>query len=169
MTQSNTTTQMTRVKGYRVKDGREESKGNLPIQKRGRYKKINAPLHHHSTVTEYGCGYAHLISNSDVFFSFDLTTRSTSLNNQNYNEYQQFLYDTISGLLLKGMNYKEIADWLNDNGYKTLRGKKFRNNHTHSIMKKRKLSNERFSETYPTEFSNCSLEVYDKSILNQVM
>ena len=39
-------------KDYRVKDGGEESKGNLPIQKRGRYNKINAPLHHHSTVTE---------------------------------------------------------------------------------------------------------------------
>ena len=63
----------------------------------------------------------------------------------------------------------QISDWLNDNGYKKLKGKKFRNNHTHSIVKKRKLSDERFSKTYPTEFSNFSLEVYDKRILNQVM
>jgi len=109
------------------------------------------------------------MTDNDLHFTFDLTTRSTSLSQPYYNEYQHFLHDTISDLLLKGMNYKEIADWLNDNGYKTLRGKKFRNNHTHSIMKKRKLSDERFSKTYPTEFSNCSLEVYDKSILNQVM
>ena len=122
----------------------------------------------YSTVTQRTCGYALLMSNSDLFFSFDLTTRSTSLNNQNYNEYQQFLYDTISGLYLNGMNYKEIADWLNDNGYKTLRGKRFRNAHTHSIVKKKRLSIDKFSKTYPTEFSNCSLEVYDKSILNQV-
>jgi hypothetical protein len=66
------------------------------------------------------------------------------------------------------MNYKEIADWLNDNGYKTLRGKRFRNAHTHSIVKKKRLSIDKFSKTYPTEVSNCSLEVYDKSILNQV-
>jgi len=113
------------------------------------------------------CGYALLISNSDLFFSFDLTTRSSSLNNQNYNEYQQFLYNTISDLLLKGMNYQEIADWLNDNGYKTLRGKRFRNAHTHSIIKKKKRSNERFDTTYPSELSNPSLEIYDKTLLNE--
>ena len=39
-------------KGYKVKEGKEELKGNLPIPKRGRYNKINAPLHHHSTVTD---------------------------------------------------------------------------------------------------------------------
>ena len=38
-------------KGYKFKEGKEELKGNLPIPKRGRYNKINAPLHHHSTVT----------------------------------------------------------------------------------------------------------------------
>ena len=108
------------------------------------------------------------MTDNDLNFTFDLVTRSSSLNNQNYNEYQQFLYDTISELLLKGMNYKEIADWLNENGYTTLRGKKFRNNHTHSIMKKKRLSNKIFSRTNPSEFSNCSIEVYDKSILNQV-
>ena len=46
------------------------------------------------------------------------------------------------------MNFKEIADWLNENGYKTLRGKSFRNNHTHSIIKKKRSSDERFSKTY---------------------
>ena len=40
-------------KGYKVKKGKEELKGNLPIPKRGRYNKINAPLHHHSTVTDF--------------------------------------------------------------------------------------------------------------------
>lgn len=36
------------------------------------------------------------------------------------------------------MNFKEIADWLNENGHLTPRGNKFRNNHVHSIAKKRK-------------------------------
>jgi len=59
-------------------------------------------------VTELGGKYALLMKDSDVFFSFDLTTRSTSLSQRYYNEYQHFLHDTISGLLLKEMNYKEI-------------------------------------------------------------
>ena len=120
-------------------------------------------------MTQLWCRGGYSIKDTDLLFSFDLVTRSSSLNQQYYTEYQHLLYDIITERLGEGMNYQEVADWLNDNGYKTLRGKKFRNNHTHSIMKKRKLSNERFSKTYPTEFSNCSLEVYDKSILNQVM
>ena len=36
------------------------------------------------------------------------------------------------------MNDVQIANWLNDNGHKTPRGNTFRNNHVHSIAKKRK-------------------------------
>ncbi len=39
-------------KGYRVKKGKEELKGNLPIKKGGRVSKKNPPSHHHSTVTD---------------------------------------------------------------------------------------------------------------------
>ena len=38
-----------------------------------------------------------------------------------YSEYQQFLYDTITDLREKGWNYRQIADWLNQNDYKTPR------------------------------------------------
>ena len=36
------------------------------------------------------------------------------------------------------MNDVQIANWLNENGYISLRGNTFRNNHVHSIAKKRK-------------------------------
>ena len=98
---------------------------------------------------ESGGEYALLINDSDVFFLFDLTTRSSSLKKQNYTDYQQFLYDTILEKLDKGMNYKEIVEWLNDNVYKTVRGSKFKNNHTHSIVKKKKLNNYRHTKTFP--------------------
>ena len=65
------------------------------------------------------------------------------------------------------MNYKEIADWLNERGIKTARGKKFRNAHTHSILKKKRLSDERFQQTFPSQISNCSIEHFDKSVINQ--
>ena len=38
----------------------------------------------------------------------------------------------------KGNNDVQIANWLNDNGHKKPRGNIFRNNHVHSIAKKRK-------------------------------
>ena len=107
------------------------------------------------------------MSNSDVNFTFDLITRSPSLKPRFYNTYQTFLYNTISGLLDKGMNYKQIADWLNDNGYKTLRGSKFRNAHTHSIIQKKRMSDSRYSKTYPSQLNNCSIEVIDKTLINQ--
>ena len=103
-----------------------------------------------------------MISNSDV--NFDLVTRSSSLNKQFYSEYQQFLYDTISEQLDKGMNYKQIAEWLNDNGYKTARGHSFRNNHTHSIIKKKRISDQKHNEKYPSSLENCSIEITDKRL-----
>ena len=120
----------------------------------------------YSTVTKGRYRCANLINNSDLFFSFDLTTRSTGLNKPHYTEYQYFLHDTISDLFDKGMNFKEIADWLNDNGYKTPRGKKFRNGHTHSIIKKKKISDNKFSAEYLSEIKNCSLDCFEKTLIN---
>ena len=110
------------------------------------------------------CGGALNIKDAELFFTFDLITRSSSLNKQFYSTYQYFIHDIISDKLDKGMNYKEIADWLNDNGYTTTRGKKFRNAHTHSIIKKKKKSDEKHNRLYPSSLTNCSLEVTDKSL-----
>ena len=121
----------------------------------------------YSTVTEQRCGYASLITDNDLFFSFNLTTRSNSLNNKFYSQYQYFLYNTISNLFDKGMNHKQIADWLNTRDIKTPRGHKFSNAHSHSILKKKKLSDDKFQTVYPSEISNCSLEHFDKSVMNQ--
>ena len=52
--------------------------------------------------------------------------------------YQQSLYDKITSLREKGMNFVQIANWLNTKGYKTPRGRIFRNNHVQSIVKKRR-------------------------------
>ena len=67
-------------------------------------------IQNYSTVTESGGEYAFLINDSDVFFSFDLTTSSSSLNKQNYTDYQQFLYDTILEKLDKEMNISLFLD-----------------------------------------------------------
>ena len=120
----------------------------------------------HSTVSFVRCGWVFPITDNDLHFTFDLITRSSSLNHQYYSEYQTLIHYIISDKLDKGMNYKEIADWLNDNEYSTVRGKRFRNAHTHSIVKKKKMSDERHNRMYPSSLTNCSLEVTDKRIVN---
>ena len=120
----------------------------------------------YSTVSFVRCGGALNIKDAELFFTFDLITRSSSLNKQFYSTYQYFIHDIISDKLDKGMYYKEIADWLNDNGYTTTRGKKFRNAHTHSIIKKKKKSDEKHNRLYPSSLTNCSLEVTDKRLVN---
>ncbi len=84
-----------------------------------------------------------------------------------YSEYQQFLYDTIMRLLKDGYNYKQIADWMNENGYKTPRGKKFRNAHAHFIVKKKKVRDVTVNKIYEPIISNFSLQFIDRTLVNE--
>jgi DNA invertase Pin-like site-specific DNA recombinase/DNA-binding transcriptional MerR regulator len=153
-------------KGYQVSKGKDEVEQNIPIQKLWNKKGNLPPLHHHSTVSFVRCRGGSLIEDTSLYFTFDLITRSSSLNHQYYSEYQTLIHDIISDKLDKGMNYKEIADWLNENGYLTVRGKRFRNAHTHSIVKKKKMSDDKHNRMYPSSLTNCSLEVTDKRLVN---
>ena len=55
---------------------------------------------------------------------------------------------------------------MNDNGYKTPRGKKFRNNHAYSIVKKKRIRDVRLSRTYEPKLTDFSLRFIDKTIIN---
>ena len=63
------------------------------------------------------------------------------------------------------MTFDGIADWLNKEGYLTVRGKKFRGAHVHSILKKRLAKEELLNREYSPEWSGFSMEVVDKTIL----
>ena len=63
------------------------------------------------------------------------------------------------------MTFDAIAEWLNTEGYLTVRGKKFKGNHVNSIVKKKRLKDEKLEREYPEEWSDFSLEVVDKTIL----
>ena len=63
------------------------------------------------------------------------------------------------------MTFDAIADWLNKEGYLTVRGKKFRSAHVHSILRKRLAKEELLNREYPTMWSDFSMEVIDKTIL----
>ena len=102
--------------------------------------------------------------NIDAYLIFHLKLRASNLLVAPYTEYQQFLYETISKYLEEGWNYQQIADWLNDNGYKTPRGKKFRNAHAHSIVKKKKIREVRLNRTYEPKLTDFSLRFIDKTV-----
>ena len=102
---------------------------------------------------------------ADVVFNFTLTCRSPALSGNHYSDYQLFLYQTISEHREKGMTFDAIAEWLNEKRYLTLRGKKFRGAHVHSILKKRLAKEELLNREHPPVWSDFSMEVVDKTIL----
>tara|TARA_Y200000002_G_scaffold314516_1_gene272281 strand:- start:570 stop:794 length:225 start_codon:yes stop_codon:yes gene_type:complete len=63
------------------------------------------------------------------------------------------------------MTFDTIADWLNKEGHLTVRGRKFRGAHVHSILKKRLAKEELLNGEYPPVWSDFSMDVVDKTIL----
>ena len=63
------------------------------------------------------------------------------------------------------MTFDAIAEWLNEKRYLTVRGKKFRGAHVHSIIKRKRMRDEKLEREYPEGRSDFYLDVYDKSIL----
>ena len=66
----------------------------------------------------------------------------------------------------KEKTFDKIAEWLNKKGYLSVRGKKFKGNHVHSIVKKKRLKDEKLERVYPEVRSDFSLELVDKTLLN---
>ena len=66
-----------------------------------------------------------------------LTCRSPALTGNYYSDYQLFLYQTITEHREQGLTFDAIAEWMNKEGYLTVRGKRFRGAHVHSILRKR--------------------------------
>ena len=63
------------------------------------------------------------------------------------------------------MTFDAIADWLHNKGYLTVRGKKFRGVHAHSILKKRLTKEEILNRECPPVWSGFGMQVVDKTIL----
>ena len=106
-------------------------------------------------------------NDADAYLCFHLKLRASHLLVAPYSDYQEFLYQTISKHLEMGWNYQQSADWLNDNGYTTPRGKRFGNAHTHSIVKKKNIREVRITKFYEPELTDFQLRFVDKTILNQ--
>ena len=102
---------------------------------------------------------------ADLTFNFTLTCHTPALTGNHYSEYQLFLYQTISEHREQGLTFDAIAEWLNKEGYLTVRGKQFRGAHVHSILKKRLAREESLKREHPPVWSDFNMEVVDKTIL----
>ncbi len=118
----------------------------------------------YSTVAFVRCNDA--LIPADVVFKFTLTSRSPALTGNYYSDYQFFLYQTITEQREKGKTFDQIAEWLNKKNYLSVRGKKFKGNHVHSIVKKKRLKDEKLERQYPEVWSDFGLEVVDKTLVN---
>jgi len=114
-------------------------------------------------VTDLGGGGA--VEKADTFFCFTITYRTPTLSGNYYTEYQFYLYETILELREKGLTFNRIADHLNKKKILSVGGKKFRGSHVHSIIKRKRMRDEKLRKKYPEVRSNFYLDVYDKSIL----
>ena len=103
--------------------------------------------------------------NADVIFNFSIKYGRPPFSVPQYSQYQFFLYETITAHRERAKTFDQIAEWLNGKGYLSVRGKKFRGAHVHSIVKKKRLKDEKLEREYPEKWSDLSLEVVSKSIL----
>ena len=117
----------------------------------------------YSTVAKGRCNEGFPVA--DLTFNFTLTCHSPALTGNYYFDYQLFLYQTITEHREKGSTFDAIAEWLNKEGYLTVRGKQFKGTHVHSILKKRLEKEELLKREYPPIWSDFSMEVVDKTIL----
>lgn len=79
-----------------------------------------------------------------------------------YSPYQQQLFDLITSKYdHEGCNFKQVSDWLNANGYKTPRGKTFKENHVWSIYKKKNRSIQRFSREFEPAITDIGIDIVD--------
>ena len=107
-----------------------------------------------------------VLHNTLIYLTFDLDLRSSQLWIAPYSDKQHKLYHRIADLRKEGLNYQEIADWLNDTDHKTTRGKTFRNAHVHSIMKKKQIRDERLSRESKMTISNFNIKFEDMTLIN---
>ena len=66
------------------------------------------------------------------------------------------------------MTFNQIADHLNKKKILSVRGKLFRDAHVHSIIKRKRMRDEKLEREYPEVRSNFYLDVYDKSIIKKL-
>ena len=114
---------------------------------------INAPLG--STLLSRN------MSNMWGFLCFEVEVTSYQLWNTNYSPYQSYLHDRVKKLKSEGLGYRRIANKLNEEGLKTVRGKVFVGASIHSILKKKSMRDGRINHKFEKKISAFRFEYSD--------
>ena len=72
---------------------------------------------------------------------FTVTLRTSHLWHSHFSDYHELLSKTIKREHASRMGSRNITHWLNEHGYKTLRGHEFQNAHVFSLLKKQARDN----------------------------
>ena len=100
-----------------------------------------------------------------VFISFTVKNTAPCPKKIRYSPYQQVLWKIIRDKHNTGMGYRRISDWLNEHGYKTLRGHEFKNTHVFSILKKKRIADERMIKRFEQKIENLKFTIKKKLLI----
>ena len=101
-----------------------------------------------------------------VFLSYKINIHSGSLWNSPISNYQLKVYKEIKKLRSENLTYKQIRDNLNDRGWKTVRGKEFKDSGVHSSeMKMEKRI--KMMERYKSKVEDLKIE-FDYDIQKEI-
>jgi hypothetical protein len=117
--------------------------------------------HDYSTVIKF-LPSSVLAKDSDAmryFLTLSIEINIADLWVSHYSEHQQYLYDTIVKFRDQGWSYIKISQWFNDNNILTPRGKQFIPPSVFSIVKKKRISNERFNRTFPSKINDADINI----------
>ena len=92
-----------------------------------------------------------------------VTFKASHLWYSHYSDYQESLHHLIKTMHDAGIGYRRIAYWLNEHGYTTPRGHEFKNTHVFSILKKKKVRDERQNKRYELQMGKLSMILLDTS------
>ena len=95
------------------------------------------------------------------FLCFEVEVTSNQLWHTQYSPYQSFLHNKIKQLKAEGFGYRKIAKRLNEEHIKTSRGKTFYPASVYSILKKKKIRDERLNEEFEKKISKLWFEYDD--------
>ena len=92
------------------------------------------------------------------FLCFEVEVTSNQLWHTHYSPYQSFLHNKIKQLKAEGLGYRKIAKRLNEENIKTSRGNIFLPSSVYSILKKKKIRDERLNRVFDKKISELWFE-----------
>jgi hypothetical protein len=100
------------------------------------------------------------------YLCFDVEVTSNQLWHTHYSPYQSFLHNKIKQLKAEGLGYRKIAKRLNEENIKTSRGNIFYPSSVYSILKKKKIRDERLNKKFEKKISGLWFEYSNDSFLD---